>query len=199
MCKTERFSLTFTVNNFSQVTKELLSPPVIVHNLKWRICIEPTYKKVDGQQEKRLGYYLQCDGIDGEGDASSWSCQLTASLRVIAVKQGVDNVSKEFSRLFSSKSQPRGWTCYMKWEDVMSTKRGLIEGDSVTFLVHVAADEPIRCEKCEERVCKICLKNEVRIVFDPCGHLATCTKCSLDLNECPICRRKINKKIRVYV
>ena len=115
------------------------------------------------------------------------------------MKQGVDNESKQFSASISKDYNEWGYKSYMPLEDIKNTQRGLIEDDSVTFLVLVVADEPKRCERCEERACKVCMKDEVSILFDPCGHLATCTQCSLKLNECPICRRKINKKIRAYV
>ena len=200
MGKTERFSLTFTVNDFSKVKTDLLSPPVIAQNLKWRIKIKPDYHGhgPDGQQERVLGYYLQCDGVEGGSNKSYWSCQVTASLRVISVKKGVDNVSEEFSHLYNS-MEYWGYPCFMNWEDVKSIERGLIEDDSVTFLVVVMADEPQRCKRCEERTCKVCLKEEVGVLFDPCGHVATCTKCSSDLKECPICRGVINKKIRAFL
>ena len=197
MGKPEKFSLTFTVNDFSKVKngQQLFSPPVIAQNLKWRIKIKPTYEEVDGQQEKRLGYHLH--GVDGGSDASYWSCQATASLRVISVKQGMECVSKEISHLFN-KNENYGYPSYMEWEGVMWTEGGLIEDDSVTFLAVVTADEPQRCQRCEERTCKVCMTEEVGIVFDPCGH-QVCTKCSSNFNECPICKGVINKKIRTYV
>ena len=196
MGKTESFSVSLTVNNFSEVKEDLLSPPVIVHNLKWRILIKPSNIEQDGQQKKILGYYLSL--TDEGSEASSWACQATVDLRVMAAKQGMDIVSRKFSYLFHSKSKSLGYKEYMKWADVESTERGLIEDNSVTFLVRVTADEPLRCERCEERVCKVCLKEEVNIFFDPCGHICTCTKCSTEFNECPICRGKINKKMRAF-
>ena len=197
--KSKRFSLSFTVNNFSELKEDLLSPPVIMHNLKWRIKIKPISPGMEGLNVKSLGYFLRCEGPDGGSEASSWSCQAIAKLEVIAAKQGVDNYSREISSLFNSKIISFGYKDYIDWADVESTERGLIKDNSVTFLVHIMADEPQRCERCEERTCKVCLKEEVNICFDPCGHLSTCTKCSSALNECPICRGKINKKIQVFV
>ena len=199
MGNTEKFSLSFTVNNFSEVKERLLSPPVMAHNLKWRIVIKPNnIEENRGQQKKTLGYFLRCDGPDGGSESSSWSCQATIDLRVMAVKQGVDNISKIGPGLFSSNNKGWGYEEYMEWADVENTKRGLIENNSVTFLASVTADEPLLCKRCEERACKVCLKEEVNMVFDPCGHVCTCTKCSSDLNECPICRGKISKKIRAF-
>ena len=202
MGKTEKFSLSFTVNNFSEVKEDLLSQPVIAHDLKWRILIRPTNIEQDGQQKKMLGYFLQCDGPDGGSKASSWSCQASADLRVIAVREAWLNVSKKVGgpeNLFSSKNKCWGYIDFMEWADVENPWGGLIENNSVTFLASITADEPLLCERCEERACKVCLKEEVCIVFDPCYHLATCTKCSSSLKECPICRGKINKKTRVFV
>ena len=208
MGKTEKFSLSFTVNNFSEVKEDLLSQPVIAHDLKWSILIQPDIIEKNGQQKKKLGYFLRCDGPDGGGEDSYWSCQATAELRVMAVKQGTANLSKEISHLFNSKIIDWGFKHYhcMDWADIESTQRGLIEDNSVTFLAHVTAEEPQRCqrceertcERCEERACKVCMKDEVSILFDPCGHICTCTKCSSGLNECPICRGKIIKKIRAF-
>lgn len=36
--------------------------------------------------------------------------------------------------------------------------------------------------------CKICLKRESNVAFNPCGHVATCISCAFTLTKCPICR-----------
>ena len=124
MGKTERFSLTFTVNNFSQIKKAVSSPPIIAHNLKWRILIKPIYDGQEDQQNKSLGYYLRCDGPDGGSAASSWSCQATVDLRVIALKKVADSASRKYSHLFTFKGEYWGYKDYLKWADVESTMRG---------------------------------------------------------------------------
>jgi len=52
----------------------------------------------------------------------------------------------------------------------------------------------------EQNLCKICLVEDVSTVFLPCGHLCSCSKCADPLmwRECPICRVRIEKKIKVY-
>ena len=213
--KTGAFSISFTVNNFSEVKGNVISPVVIVNDVKWKIWIKPNnvkkdvftfptngtdlFRVEDGLEKKSLGYFLQCDGIKGGSPASTWSCQATTDLRVMSVKKGVDNYSREISHLFKSKCNNWGYPCYMKWDDIENAEQGLIEDDSVTFLARITADEPEICDRCEERSCKVCLKEEVCIVFDPCKHLATCSKCSPKLNECPVCRGKIDKKFKVFV
>uniref|UniRef100_F6Y8I1 RING-type domain-containing protein n=1 Tax=Ciona intestinalis TaxID=7719 RepID=F6Y8I1_CIOIN len=46
--------------------------------------------------------------------------------------------------------------------------------------------------------CKVCLNRDATIAFNPCGHLCVCQSCSPRLNACPICRRSIQQKIRIY-
>ena len=51
----------------------------------------------------------------------------------------------------------------------------------------------------ESNFCKICVNNEINTVFLPCGHLVTCNACALSLKNCPMCRKNINDKIRIYM
>lgn len=39
-----------------------------------------------------------------------------------------------------------------------------------------------------DKMCKICLTLPSDRVFQPCGHLACCSKCTKRLRDCPICR-----------
>jgi len=47
--------------------------------------------------------------------------------------------------------------------------------------------------------CKVCLENEVAVVFLPCNHLVTCTSCALALKNCPLCRRNIEQLLRTFL
>nr|BDT62557.1 MAG: baculoviral IAP repeat-containing protein [Metapenaeus ensis majanivirus] len=40
--------------------------------------------------------------------------------------------------------------------------------------------------------CKICFKNNVEIVLQPCTHMVTCTKCTINLKKCPTCNQTIH-------
>lgn len=51
----------------------------------------------------------------------------------------------------------------------------------------------------EARLCKICMDNEVGIVFLPCGHLATCVTCAPNLQDCPVCRSSIKATVRTFL
>ena len=50
----------------------------------------------------------------------------------------------------------------------------------------------------EDRICKICLSNQVGVVFLPCGHLFSCVNCSPKLKDCPFCRQFIKGKIKTF-
>lgn len=47
--------------------------------------------------------------------------------------------------------------------------------------------------------CTVCYENKLSVVFKPCGHVATCSDCALNLKSCPICRAQVNKFERVFL
>jgi len=59
-------------------------------------------------------------------------------------------------------------------------------------------EEEIRKLK-EARQCKICMDNEVAVVFLPCGHLVSCLRCATALSNCPLCRQPIKAVVRTYL
>ena len=51
-----------------------------------------------------------------------------------------------------------------------------------------------------ELTCSICLVNKKTILFESCGHFATCFKCTNVVEKkCPICAKKSENIIRVYL
>lgn len=51
---------------------------------------------------------------------------------------------------------------------------------------------------CESRLCKICMEEELTILFLPCAHILSCEKCASKTKECPVCRTLIERKIHSY-
>jgi hypothetical protein len=49
-----------------------------------------------------------------------------------------------------------------------------------------------------ESTCIVCMVNEPKMVFVPCGHNISCCGCSSKINECPLCRKDIEKSIQVF-
>ncbi|XP_048485566.1 death-associated inhibitor of apoptosis 2 [Plutella xylostella] len=51
----------------------------------------------------------------------------------------------------------------------------------------------------EARLCKVCMDDEVSVVFLPCGHLVSCAACGAGLGACPLCRGKVHALVRAYL
>ncbi|KAL5011157.1 hypothetical protein ScPMuIL_013462 [Solemya velum] len=51
----------------------------------------------------------------------------------------------------------------------------------------------------EQRMCKVCMDEEVSVVFLPCGHLVCCPGCAPAMRKCPICRKNIKGSVRTYL
>ena len=47
--------------------------------------------------------------------------------------------------------------------------------------------------------CKICMAEEVGVVFLPCGHLLSCVMCAPAMLTCPLCRQQIHGRIRTFL
>lgn len=50
----------------------------------------------------------------------------------------------------------------------------------------------------ESNECVICMSAEKNTAIIPCGHLATCSECVLNLRECPICRTVKTGTLKVF-
>jgi hypothetical protein len=48
-------------------------------------------------------------------------------------------------------------------------------------------------------VCVVCMESTYNTAFSSCGHVCCCDKCAKVINKCPICRKKITNRIRVYI
>ncbi|XP_060697267.1 E3 ubiquitin-protein ligase LRSAM1 isoform X2 [Hemiscyllium ocellatum] len=46
--------------------------------------------------------------------------------------------------------------------------------------------------------CVVCLERESQMIFLPCGHVCCCQTCGAELSTCPLCRKDIEQKIRIY-
>lgn len=49
-----------------------------------------------------------------------------------------------------------------------------------------------------ENACKICFDKVADILFQPCNHCASCGSCSVSLKACPVCRRTIATKTKIF-
>jgi len=67
---------------------------------------------------------------------------------------------------------------------------------SQTLSVSTPQEEIRKLE--EERLCKICRREDVQVVFFPCGHLASCVKCAASATQCPLCKITITERVRTF-
>ncbi|XP_013142976.1 PREDICTED: ubiquitin carboxyl-terminal hydrolase 7 [Papilio polytes] len=130
----------FTVQNLRSLKDSVLSPPCYVRNLPWKIMVMPRQApSPDRQQQKSLGFFLQCNG---ESESSSWSCYAMAELRLISQKPDAEPFYRKIQHLFYSKENDWGFSHFMSWSDVLDPEKGYIKDDSITLEVHVTAEAP---------------------------------------------------------
>ena len=48
-------------------------------------------------------------------------------------------------------------------------------------------------------LCALCFNEEKQICFETCGHVVCCASCSEELQNCPMCRSVIRKRIKIYL
>ena len=134
-------TFSFTVDNFTSLSDSVLSEPTFVRNLPWKIMVMPRNinQNAEKGQNKCVGYFLQCNG---ESEASSWSCQAQAELRIINQKDPKNSFMRKITHLFFSKENDWGFSHFMGWNEVTDPERGFIKDNSVTFEVKVTADAP---------------------------------------------------------
>lgn len=51
----------------------------------------------------------------------------------------------------------------------------------------------------EKTLCKICYKNELGVVFLPCGHIVACVDCASALKTCAVCRQPLEATVRAFL
>lgn len=93
----------------------------------------------DRQPAKSLGFFLQCNG---ESDASTWSCNANAELRLLSQKEGVEHIKRKINHVFYSKENDWGFSHFHTWSDILDAEKGYIKDDTVILEVHVTADAP---------------------------------------------------------
>ena len=50
----------------------------------------------------------------------------------------------------------------------------------------------------QSRLCKICMREETRVLFLPCAHVACCSECAVGRQVCPVCDRRITEQMPAY-
>ena len=71
----------------------------------------------------------------------------------------------------------------------------------IIYIIRIIADIYTDLDNKEykkEKICTICLENNVNLIFKPCGHYIVCNNCFLtgDLKKCPFCRTKFTHALK---
>ncbi|XP_023348554.1 putative inhibitor of apoptosis [Eurytemora carolleeae] len=48
-------------------------------------------------------------------------------------------------------------------------------------------------------ICKVCLDKQVSILLLPCRHLVSCGECTVSLQNCPVCRGRIQHTVKAFL
>ena len=47
-------------------------------------------------------------------------------------------------------------------------------------------------------LCKICYEVEMNALFYDCGHVAACEECARQVDQCPVCRKRVVAVVRIW-
>lgn len=50
----------------------------------------------------------------------------------------------------------------------------------------------------EKNVCNVCMERKINTVILECGHSSLCMECATPLVDCPICRSKIVRIVKIF-
>ena len=59
--------------------------------------------------------------------------------------------------------------------------------------------EKVRLELLERKLCTICYESPIEVTLVPCGHQCICERCSKKMGQCPMCRVRIEQRVRFFV
>lgn len=88
-----------------------------------------------------------------------------------------------YCRIERDQLPPTGcrWSHHASWNSkcpLVQTRRGLKEDDN--------------------NKCIVCMQQEKDSLLLPCRHFCSCVYCGQQLSHCPLCRIKIESKMRIY-
>ncbi|CAH2000333.1 unnamed protein product [Acanthoscelides obtectus] len=130
-------TLVLTISDASkwEILQTKRSPLSFVCNLPWKIFAR-LYSKND---EKMLQVFVECNT---ESECSSWSCSADVNVRLLTVRPGGKDITRDYKHLFCLKEYNWGYTEFKTWNDVLNPEKGYIKDDIITLEAVVEADPP---------------------------------------------------------
>jgi len=128
----------FEVKNVSKIKDTVLSEPVMIRNLPWRVMLMPRYStNQSGERIKSAGIFVQCDP---EGEGSSWSCQAHAKITLKNHKG--DDFTRRITHVFFAKENDWGYSSFVPWIDIIDSGKGYNKNDSISIEAAIQAEAP---------------------------------------------------------
>lgn len=53
-------------------------------------------------------------------------------------------------------------------------------------------------ESDKEGNCRVCMQRRADVMFEPCHHMYTCSECAIKISLCPMCRKDVTTRVRVF-
>lgn len=104
-----------------------------------------------------------------------------------------DEVQSKYDRL---RGADEAISC-LNMEELLS-----LEGEVVSVLTKLSErKQQLLRRTTSELLCVVCLDEPKRIMLSPCNHLCLCKNCANSgiLNECPVCRARVSKRVEVFM
>jgi len=131
---------TLDLSEFNDTT---FSPPLYVRNLPWRVMCIPRSSNAAGSERKpTLGFFLQCNPIDVQGNNNGWSCYARATLSILSREKPENDFNRRINHFFYAKENDWGYSNFMMMEEIKDPAKGFIKDNKVNLKIEVAADAP---------------------------------------------------------
>ncbi|XP_554912.2 ubiquitin carboxyl-terminal hydrolase 7 isoform X1 [Anopheles gambiae] len=132
-------TFSYVITKFSRLTESILSPPVYVRNLPWKILAMPRNNDNSVSPAKGLGFFLQCNG---ESTSNNWNCSASAELRLLKADRSAEPFIRRIRHTFCMQENDWGFSSFMNWQEILDPANGFIENDTITLEVYVNAEPP---------------------------------------------------------
>ncbi|KAL3091776.1 hypothetical protein niasHS_004492 [Heterodera schachtii] len=136
-------TLALEIEKFSEFAGEKVeswrnSEAMQMNGFEWKISAE--IKTEEESNDKCLGFFLLCVPPTNDGN---WSCECSATLRIVSQKSGTEDFTRKYDRVFNNKSNGRGFSNFGFMEFIMDPDEGLYDSDEdkVTLTIDFTVEE----------------------------------------------------------
>ncbi|XP_034232548.1 inhibitor of apoptosis protein-like [Thrips palmi] len=142
------------------------------------------------------GYLLQTKGREFVAEVlGKRPATLTPEeIKALAIPKDFSNVVKQCPQSASSSTSEEVSSLEANCSSVEENESSL-----TTPSIAVPSKSSVTKQVDDARACKICLTEEIGVVFLPCGHLVSCVRCAASLTTCAVCREPVVATVRAYL